>query len=457
MSPSIVTTESQKRPHVLIAAIPIFGHYEKLWVIASDLVARGYRVSFLSATCYQERIEKAGAQFIPLQGKADYDFTRRHEILPERDAIPAGPEQVIFDFINLFILPAASQYESVQKFLTEAAASNPEEPVVIVHDVCFLGAKPPVLGAPGLKPAGLISIGIAPVLVSSVDTAPMNMALPPDSSEEGRKRNASLYLIMHQNFRPVQDAWITVLKQLKATDTSDFILDMLYTKSDLFLQLCIPDIEYPRSDAPKNLRYIGALPPGRREKMALPSWWDEIVKHEKKLIVVSQGTASNNPLELILPTLDALKDLDVLVVATLVRYEAIEGYSPPTNARIAKFVPFDQLFEHADVIVSNGGYGTIQQGFSAGVPMVLSGMSEDKPEACARAAWTGAAINLATQTPTVALIREAVQTILEVPDYRSRALELKDKYLKYDSLTEIAASIDELASRTPRTVEVHKI
>jgi UDP:flavonoid glycosyltransferase YjiC (YdhE family) len=80
----------------------------------------------------------------------------------------------------------------------------------------------------------------------------------------------------------------------------------------------------------------------------------------------------------------------------------------PTNVLAAKFIPFDELFKYADVIVNNGGYGTIQQAFSGGVPMVLAGMSEDKPEACARAAWTGAAINLATQQPTPYHFRRAV-------------------------------------------------
>ena len=237
-----------------------------------------------------------------------------------------------------------------------------------------------------------------------------------------------------------------VLNRLKVTDTSGWLLDIITTASDRYLQACIKETEYLRSDAPKNLKYVGALPPGRQEKAELPSWWDVIVKHKKPLVIVSQGTVANNPDELILPALEAMKDLDVQVVAILVRSNDIAGYQPPPNALMTKSIPFDDLFPHANLVMSNGGYGTIQHAFSAGVPIVLAGMSEDKSEGTARAAWTGAAINLAIQLPTGTQIREAVETVLTTSTYSARAQELKMKYLESDPLGDIAMSIDELAS-----------
>jgi UDP:flavonoid glycosyltransferase YjiC (YdhE family) len=166
--------------------------------------------------------------------------------------------------------------------------------------------------------------------------------------------------------------------------------------------------------------------------------------------VVSQGTASNDPKDLIIPTLEALKDLDDLVVATLVRNDHIEGYELPNNVLKAKFIPVDELFKHADVVVNNGGYGTTQQVFSAGVPMILAGMSEDKPEACARAAWTGAALNLAVNQPTPSQVRGPVEKILGEPRDKVRALQLKQKYLRTDCFGDIAATINELALAASR-------
>jgi UDP:flavonoid glycosyltransferase YjiC (YdhE family) len=69
----------------------------------------------------------------------------------------------------------------------------------------------------------------------------------------------------------------------------------------------------------------------------------------------------------------------------------------PANARVAEFIPFDDLLPHIDVLVSNGGYGGVQQTLGHGVPMVLAGEAADKAEVTARAAWAGVAINLAAR------------------------------------------------------------
>ena len=51
-------------------------------------------------------------------------------------------------------------------------------------------------------------------------------------------------------------------------------------------------------------------------------------------------------------------------------------------------------------MVTNGGYGAVQRAVSTGVPLVVAGNTEDKPEVAARVAWSGAGINLRTGTPT---------------------------------------------------------
>jgi len=54
----------------------------------------------------------------------------------------------------------------------------------------------------------------------------------------------------------------------------------------------------------------------------------------------------------------------------------------------------------------------------------VAGLSEDKAEVNMRVGWSGAGINLATQTPSAAAIRDAVDTVLDVPAHRNRAQEL---------------------------------
>ncbi|MCJ1483195.1 hypothetical protein MMC06_003362 [Schaereria dolodes] len=441
------TTEARGNLHILVAAIPIFGHFEKLAVIAADLVRRNYKVSFLTGTRFQEKVEKLGAHFVPLQGVADYAVFNGPDLnaqWPERAKIPPGPGILLHDLSHVFFEQIPEQFVAVQRFLLSSLISK--ETIVIIQDTGFQGTLPPLLGAPGLKPAALITVGITSLTLNSIDTAPFGTGLPPDNSPEGRIRNAAMVEGMRNFFsKPIAD-WIRKMEEVGATDPPGNFVDQWVTLPDRYLQMCIEELEYPRSDLPANLRYIGALPTGERESLPFPPWWNVVERHEKTTIVVSQGTAANDPEELIIPTLKALKDLDVIVVATLVRSDHLDNFEVPSNALIARFIPFDDLFKHVDLIVNNGGYGTIQQALSAGVPMVLAGLSEDKMEGTAHAAWTGAAINLRTQRPEVAQVREAVEKVLGSLMYKEKAMYLKEKYAKADCLGDVAATIDELAA-----------
>lgn len=76
-------------------------------------------------------------------------------------------------------------------------------------------------------------------------------------------------------------------------------------------------------------------------------------------------------------TLKALKDCqDVLVVAALVVKE-IDVVVPP-NAHVAKFVPFDLLLPHVNVLVTAGGCGAVLQALRLGVPIILAGVVQEK-------------------------------------------------------------------------------
>jgi UDP:flavonoid glycosyltransferase YjiC (YdhE family) len=251
-------------------------------------------------------------------------------------------------------------------------------------------------------------------------------------------------------FAEVQRLAVETIRATGATQEQPFLFDAGVIVPDRYLHLSIEDLEYPRSDAPESMRFVGALPDERSTRpVPLPEWWPEVEAAER-VVVVTQGTVANHDLtELIEPTLKALADLDVLVVATLGRDAQLS--STPANARIAEFIPFAELLPRTSVLVSNGGYGGVQQSLRHGVPLVLAGQTEDKAEVTARTAWTGAAINLATQRPAVADIRSAVQSVLDTPTYKERAVQLSVRYEKHDALAEIHAAIGEvIAQRAAR-------
>lgn len=109
------------------------------------------------------------------------------------------------------------------------------------------------------------------------------------------------------------------------------------------------------------------------------------------------------------------------------------------HARAACFIPFAALLPHANVLVSNGGYDGMPEALSFGVPLVLAGDDEEGIVGNARAAWTGAAINLQTQRPTVRDIHSAVLSDLDQKQFLRAMATLADAYRAakpYESITQ---------------------
>jgi UDP:flavonoid glycosyltransferase YjiC (YdhE family) len=65
---------------------------------------------------------------------------------------------------------------------------------------------------------------------------------------------------------------------------------------------------------------------------------------------------------------------------------------------------------------------------SFGIPLVTAGLTEDKADVNARVAWSGVGIDLATNEPTPQALREAIRTVLDKPNYRSRASLMADEF-----------------------------
>ena len=56
----------------------------------------------------------------------------------------------------------------------------------------------------------------------------------------------------------------------------------------------------------------------------------------------------------------------------------------PSNARLASYLPFEWVLPKVDVFVTNGGYGSVNQAMSFGIPLVTAGLTEDKADVNAR-------------------------------------------------------------------------
>jgi AraC family transcriptional regulator len=143
-----------------------------------------------------------------------------------------------------------------------------------------------------------------------------------------------------------------------------------------------------------------------------------------------------------------LVDEDVLVVATTggKPIDRIKLTSIPANARIEQFIPYSHLLPHVDIMVTNGGYNGVHMALANGVPLVAAGVTEDKPEVCARVQWSGVGINLKTNKPTPMQIREAVKKIRYSSHYRQKAKLFQAEIASYDAPTLATMLLEQLAA-----------
>jgi UDP:flavonoid glycosyltransferase YjiC (YdhE family) len=188
------------------------------------------------------------------------------------------------------------------------------------------------------------------------------------------------------------------------------------------------------------VRFVGPILAPPTAAFDEPSWWGELGAG-RPVVHVTQGTLDNADLSrLLFLAIRALAHEDVLVVATT------GGPDPeplraglPANTRLERFIPHDRLLPHVDVMVTNGGYGGVQQALANGVPLVVAGDSEDKPEVGARVHWSGTGVNLRTGRPSPAMVADAVRRVLERRSYYLRARALQAQIAASDPLGDISA------------------
>jgi UDP:flavonoid glycosyltransferase YjiC (YdhE family) len=102
------------------------------------------------------------------------------------------------------------------------------------------------------------------------------------------------------------------------------------------------------------------------------------------------------------------------------------------------------------VLVTNGGYGGVQQALAHGVPVVVAGQTEDKVEVSARVAWSGAGINLKTNRPTPAQVARAVERVGSDASYRTRAQALASAFATAPGLDVLDGVLAEVTATPTR-------
>lgn len=455
---------NEKPAHVLFTCHPLTGHLTPALRIASELRRRGWPVSFLGPTTHAARIAAAGATFLALRDEADIDDLLYYSPDNPNPPVPGYHalkwyQRALVDVEKHMLEPIPTQWACVKDALLKLQAEDPGQPVIVISEAAFFGILPLYFGAPidGVQKPRTFCLSVTPPAIRSVDLPPFDVPLPFDQSPQGRARNAASWDKFEVVTAPHKQLLKTKLAAAGATSSPDgpILSGVNYTVHEAILQIGVPSFEYPRSDWPAHFQFLGFLPaaePPAGGYPNIPPWWNDVtqqqVKPAKQVVVVAQGTVETDPTDLIIPTIDAMRDRDdVLVVAIMGRKGATlpASFPLPENARVTDYLHYDSILPYASAWVHNGGYGAVTHGVAHGVPMVVAGEGQDKPENIRRVQYSGIGVGLTTPKPGVEEIRKGLEDVLGDEKYKTRVLQLKKETEELDCFGSVERAISRRA------------
>ena len=416
---------------VLIASTAAAGHLNPLLAVANILIKHNHEVVVQTAPELRSVVEAAGVPFTP-EPPATNSFTdAMPRYLELRQTKNPGLELSAFDLEYFFAKKIGGQAAGLKQTLQDFPAD------IILTDAMFFGTLPMLLGAREERPA-IVHLGISLLNLFSAKNSPPQPGMSEKEQLAKRERRKRVY------HNPAKAGVDKALAELGCGPLPCSPLESMSVLPDLYLQPGIESFQYSDdSSSSSHVHYIGLLPmpPGQP---ALPTWWHELDR-TKRLVLVTQGTLTNRNLgQLIGPTLTGLaKEEDVIVLATTGGQPSESILTEiPANAHVASFLPYELVMPSVDLLLTNGGYGTVNLALAHGIPIVSAGMTEDKGEVSAHVQWAGVGIDLRTSQATAEDLRAAAREVLDNPVYSERAKELALEFASHNTEMEVLRRIE---------------
>jgi MGT family glycosyltransferase len=418
----------------LLSAMPFTGHISPIRAVASALVARGHDVRVYSGEAFRTAVESTGARLVPWHHAPDFDESDLAATFPRLRG-RKGLWQLLINVEDVFINTSAAQVQD----LRDEWVREPWD--AIAGDDVSIGAA--LYAEQNGGPWATISI--TPLNLAGTQGPPSGMGLWPGTNPFTKARDATLRAIAPLLARSLAKA-IARSEESIGLPPRGLTMEQITFSRQLIVASGSPLLDFERTDRPDFLHFVGELRTPRTASPALPAWWRSDLDG-RRVVHVTQGTQNIDPTDLIVPTLAALADRDdlLVVVTTGVPGEDELPFPVPANTRVAGFLPYGELLPRVDVAVTNGGWGGTLAMLAHDIPLVIAGGDLDKPEIASRVAWTGAALNLKTGTPTTAQVAAGLDTVMTDASYRDAAARVGVQLRSLGGAARAAELLEQLA------------
>jgi MGT family glycosyltransferase len=432
---------------ILFANFPADGHFNPLTGLAVHLKSLGADVRWYSSRTYTEKLKKMQIPHYPFIKAIDVEGNDFDKVFPDRAKHKSQIAKLKYDIIHAFILRGPEYYADIMNIYKEFRFD------LVVADCAFTG----IPFIKDLMAIPVVSIGVMPLCETSKDLPPPGLGMEPSHTLPGMIKQALLRSFANNViWKSPNKVMYQVFDAYKIPHSKESVFDMMIRKSNILLQSGTPGFEYKRSDMSRNIRFVGALLPYSSGEIK-KHWFDKRLNQYDRVFLVTQGTVEKDYEKLLVPTLEAFKDSDNLVICTTGGSGTAElrARFPQENLIIEDFIPFGDVMPYADVYITNGGYGGVMLGIENNLPLVVAGVHEGKNEINARVGYFRLGINLKTEKPTPGQVRNAVQEVITDKIYKQNTERLSREFSLYDPNELSASIIADLLPLHPSLSSIH--
>jgi len=391
--------------HVLLLPFGSAGDaFPFIW-LGRHLMARGHRVTMITACLFEEHARKAGLNFVSLGEKQEFETMIRD---PRIWKLGVGTK-VVFEFAAKSVEPCLAAIESCGKadlmlapvtaFAGRLAREKHGIPLITVHlqPAVFLSVHETPLLHPAMRWLRRMPVWFKRALFSLPNPVDL-FALPTV------KR-----LCQQHGVKPPKSLW------REWWDSSDGVLALF------------PEwFATPQPDWPANLLQWTFPLEDLAKEQPLSSDLQAFLAAGDKAVVFTPGSANVQASRFFAVAAQAIAQVGCRAVFVTREPKQVPP-DLPANILTVEYAPFSTLLKETSVFVHHGGIGTMSQAFAAGVPQLIMHMAHDQPDNADRVERLGAGIGLSVRQFTPQRVAHELKRLLANAAFGEAAMKCADR------------------------------
>jgi UDP:flavonoid glycosyltransferase YjiC (YdhE family) len=420
---------------IVLSNIGTLGDINPLIAIALELKRRGHTPVMTLPEVYRQRIVPLGLEFHSLRPDIDPKNTMLVEMIYD---VNKGTETGL----RKFLFPVLRE---TYADLLDAATKPVRADLLLLGELNYAG--PIVAAVTGIPWASYV---LAPFSFFSAFDPPV---LPPYPRLARADKAPGMGRAMRRLARFVTRKWPEPIWELRRELGLDAgpnpIFDAKHSP-DLVLALFSRALGVEQKDWPANVLISGfCFYDAHAGSLALEPELENFLKTGEAPIVFTLGSAAvlaaGEFYEISAQAAKQLGTRAVLLIGDDPRNRPTEAL--PDSICLAQYAPFSVLFPRAELVVHQGGVGTVAQCLRAGRPMLIMPYSHDQPDNARRMRRLGAASSILRSNYTAKRVTKELRTMLAEPGYEEEAQKAAHQIADENGASTACNALEDLYKR----------